>query len=85
MIKSRRKEFELLQNNGIQEKMIDRSLLFENSLYFVLMMIGGLIRVFTQVSPKYILTQSIAIIGISFILLFLNQFVAYVLLKKKRV
>lgn len=85
LIKSRRKEFELLQNNGIQGKLIDRSLLFENSLYFVLMIVGGLIWVFTQASREYILTQSIAIIGISFILLFLNQIIAYVVLKRKKV
>lgn len=85
LIKSRRKEFELLQNNGIKGKLIDRSLLFENSLYFVLMIVGGLIWVFTQASREYILTQSIAILGISFILLFLNQVIAYVVLKKKKV
>lgn len=85
LIRSRRKEFELLQNNGIQGKVIDKSLLFENSIYFVLMVIGGLVWVVTQVSREYIVTQILTVSGISFILLFLNQVIAYVVLKKKKV
>ena len=49
LMKSRKKEFQLLEDNGIQDKLIKKSLLLDNLIYFISIMIGGLLWIYIDI------------------------------------
>lgn len=84
LMKSRKKEFQLLEDNGIQDKLIKKSLLLDNLIYFISIMIGGLLWIYIDIERyNFVVYQCIAILGICFVLLFIMQMISYVTLKRK--
>ena len=83
-MKSRKKEFQLLEDNGIQDKLIKKSLFLDNLIYFISIMIGGLLWIYIDIERyDFVVYQCIAILGISFVLLFIMQTISYVTFKRK--
>ena len=84
LMKSRKKEFQLLEDNGIQDKLIKKSLLLDNLIYFISIMIGGLLWIYIDIEKyNFVVYQCIAILGICFVLLFIMQMISYVTFKRK--
>ena len=84
LMKSRKKEFQLLEDNGIQDKLIKKSLLLDNLIYFISIMIGGLLWIYIDIERyNFVVYQCIAILGICFVLLFIMQMISYVTFKRK--
>lgn len=84
LMKSRKKEFQLLEDNGIQDKLIKKSLLLDNLIYFISIMIGGLLWIYIDIERyNFVVYQCIAILGICFVLLFIMQIISYVTFKRK--
>lgn len=84
LMKSRKKEFQLLEDNGIQDKLIKKSLLLDNLIYFISIMIGGLLWIYIDIERyNFVVYQCIAILGICFVLLFIMQTISYVTFKRK--
>lgn len=84
LMKSRKKEFQLLEANGIQDKLIKKSLLLDNLIYFISIMIGGLLWIYIDIERyNFVVYQCIAILGICFVLLFIMQMISYVTFKRK--
>ena len=84
LMKSRKKEFQLLEDNGIQDKLIKKSLFLDNLIYFISIMIGGLLWIYIDIERyNFVVYQCIAILGICFVLLFIMQMISYVTLKRK--
>lgn len=84
LMKSRKKEFKLLEDNGIQDKLIKKSLFLDNLIYFISIMIGGLLWIYIDIERyNFVVYQCIAILGICFVLLFIMQMISYVTLKRK--
>ena len=84
LMKSRKKEFQLLEDNGIQDKLIKKSLFLDNLIYFISIMIGGLLWIYIDIERyNFVVYQCIAILGICFVLLFIMQMISYVTFKRK--
>lgn len=84
LMKSRKKEFQLLEDNGIQDKLIKKSLFLDNLIYFISIMIGGLLWIYIDIERyNFVVYQCIAILGICLVLLFIMQMISYVTLKRK--
>ena len=84
LMKSRKKEFQLLEDNGIQDKLIKKSLLLDNLIYFISIMIGGLLWIYIDIERyDFVVSQYMAVLGICFVLLFIMQTISYVTFKRK--
>ncbi|MFR6099346.1 MAG: FtsX-like permease family protein, partial [Longibaculum sp.] len=84
LMKSRKKEFQILEDSGVQDKDTKKSLLLENSIYFIIISIGGFLWLYIDRERyAYIIAQYLAVLGISFILLLLMHAVSHLVLKKK--
>ena len=83
-MKSRKKEFQILEDSGVQDKDTKKSLLLENSIYFIIISIAGFLWLYiNREQYAYIIAQYLAVLGISFILLLLMHAVSHLVLKKK--
>ena len=84
LMKSRKKEFQILEDSGVQDKDTKKSLLLENSMYFIIISIAGFLWLYIDRERyAYIIAQYLAVLGISFILLLLMHAVSHLVLKKK--
>ena len=84
LMKSRKKEFKLLEDNGIQDKLIKKSLFLDNLIYFISIMIGGLLWIYIDIERyDFVVSQYMAVLGICFVLLFIMQTISYVTFKRK--
>ena len=84
LMKSRKKEFQLLEDNGIQDKLIKKSLFLDNLIYFISIMIGGLLWIYIDIERyDFVVSQYMAVLGICFVLLFIMQTISYVTFKRK--
>lgn len=84
LMKSRKKEFQILEDSGVQDKDTKKSLLLENSMYFIIISIAGFLWLYIDREQyAYIIAQYLAVLGISFILLLLMHAVSHLVLKKK--
>ena len=84
LMRARKKEFQLLEDSGVHDKDIKKSLLLENSIYFIIITIGGLLWLYIDRERyTFIASQCLAVLGISFILLLLIHAVSHLVLKRK--
>ncbi|WP_270526506.1 ATP-binding cassette domain-containing protein [Longibaculum muris] len=83
LMKSRKKEFQILEDSGVQDKDTKKSLLLENSIYFIIISIAGFLWLYINREQYAYITQYLAVLGISFILLLLMHAVSHLVLKKK--
>lgn len=83
LMKSRKKEFQILEDSGVQDKDTKKSLLLENSMYFIIISIAGFLWLYINREQYAYITQYLAVLGISFILLLLMHAVSHLVLKKK--
>lgn len=84
LMKSRKKEFKLLEDNGIQDKLIKKSLFLDDLIYFISIMIGGLLWIYIDIERyDFVVSQYMAVLGICFVLLFIMQTISYVTFKRK--
>ena len=73
-----------MEDNGIQDKLIKKSLFLDNLIYFISIMIGGLLWIYIDIERyNFVVYQCIAILGICFVLLFIMQMISYVTFKRK--
>ena len=73
-----------MEDNGIQDNLIKKSLFLDNLIYFISIMIGGLLWIYIDIERyDFVVSQYMAVLGICFVLLFIMQTISYVTFKRK--